>query len=159
MKTSYHENIDLPYTSRQMFDLVIDVRSYPEFLPWCQRLRITREGERDFYAELMVGFKGFSGKFVSHVEYDPETLNINVYYKTGPLKYLETKWCFSENEEGCHVEFFIDFEFKSSLFQSMTSFFFRDITSKMMTSFVERAHVLYGKDSLNKAMDNSFTKI
>ena len=30
-----HRSALLPYTPAQMYALVTDVRSYPEFLPWC----------------------------------------------------------------------------------------------------------------------------
>ena len=30
----------MPYTAKQMYDLVADVESYPEFLPWCAASRI-----------------------------------------------------------------------------------------------------------------------
>ena len=30
-----HKTVLVPYSARQMFDLVDDVARYPEFLPWC----------------------------------------------------------------------------------------------------------------------------
>ena len=38
----------LPHTREQMFDLVIDIEKYPEFLPWCVATRIRqRDDEMD----------------------------------------------------------------------------------------------------------------
>ena len=37
----------VPYAPEQMFDLVADVRRYPEFLPWCKALRIRSEEVTD----------------------------------------------------------------------------------------------------------------
>ncbi|HJP35238.1 MAG TPA: SRPBCC family protein, partial [Gammaproteobacteria bacterium] len=33
----------VPFSARQMFELVNDVESYPEFLPWCNQARLDRK--------------------------------------------------------------------------------------------------------------------
>ena len=32
----------MPYTAKQMYDLVADVETYPDFLPWCAATRIRK---------------------------------------------------------------------------------------------------------------------
>ena len=41
--TSHSETKFLPYGAKEMFDLVADISSYPEFLPWCAAARIKKE--------------------------------------------------------------------------------------------------------------------
>ena len=41
---SHSETKRLPYTARQMYDLVADVASYPKFLPWNSAARIRSRG-------------------------------------------------------------------------------------------------------------------
>ena len=44
--TSHSETKYLPYTAKEMFDLVADISSYPEFLPWCAAARIREEVQK-----------------------------------------------------------------------------------------------------------------
>ena len=37
---SHQETRILPYSAEQLFDLVMDIEKYPEFLPWCLGARI-----------------------------------------------------------------------------------------------------------------------
>ena len=44
--TSHSETKFLPYGAKEMFDLVADISSYPEFLPWCAAARIRKEVQK-----------------------------------------------------------------------------------------------------------------
>ena len=82
--TSYAETKYLPYTAKQMFDLVADISSYPEFLPWCAAARVRKEvqkGEvRQIEADLVISFKVFREKFGSRVLLDASKLIIETHY-------------------------------------------------------------------------------
>ena len=77
----------LPYTSEQLFNLVADIESYPEFLPWCVGTRILKREENVVYADLMVGFKMVREVYTSKVILERPGL-IDVEYQKGPFKYL-----------------------------------------------------------------------
>ena len=66
-------------------------------------------------ADLIIGFQMFRESFTSYVKMDREALSIEVEYAEGPFKYLTNKWQFIEHEEGCIIDFYVDFEFKSRL--------------------------------------------
>ena len=36
---------ELNYSNKQMFDLIIDVEKYPEFLPWCKSTNVYEKWE------------------------------------------------------------------------------------------------------------------
>ena len=57
----------LPYTPDQLFDLVSDVGSYDEFLPWVSAVRIRSDNDREMIADLIVGFSAFKEHFTSRV--------------------------------------------------------------------------------------------
>ncbi len=59
----------LPYSTEQLFDLVIDIERYPEFLPWCRAARILERGENRLLAELVVCFKHITESYVSEVTF------------------------------------------------------------------------------------------
>lgn len=137
----------LPYTDQQLFDLVADVKSYPEFLPWCQKSIIHFQTLEQLEADLVVGFGFFQESFSSKVHLTPHQ-RIDISYEKGPFRYLNNHWVFMPQEKGgCEVDFFIDFEFQNSLFQSMMTFFFTEAVGRMMASFEKRAQALYGISS------------
>ena len=136
----------LPHTPEQLFDLVADIESYPEFLPWCTASRI-REREGDMLrADLVIGFKVFRERFTSTVILDrPE--RIDVRYDNGPFRYLNNHWVFIPAEEGCVIDFYVDFEFRSRLLQSLIGAVFNEAVRRMVTAFEARAGVLYAPEN------------
>ncbi|WP_026986306.1 type II toxin-antitoxin system RatA family toxin [Fodinicurvata fenggangensis] len=141
------EKRKVPYTSRQLFDLVADVKSYPEFLPWCLAARIKSHEDNVIYADLVIGFKMLRERFTSRVELheeDPENLTIDVNYVEGPFKYLNNHWKFIPDEEGCLIDFYVDFEFRSRLLQRVMQPLFNEAVRRMVAAFESRAKELYG---------------
>ncbi len=134
----------LPYTPRQLFDLVADVGKYPEFLPWCVGARIKEQTETLVLADLVVGFKLFREQFTSKVTLDPDTHVIEVEYLDGPFRYLNNRWQFLDHPEGCKIDFFVDFEFKSLILQKTIGVFFGEAVIRMISAFESRARELYG---------------
>jgi len=138
----------LPYTPEQLFDLVADIEKYPEFLPWCVATRIReRKGEpgsETLISDMVIGFKMFREKFTSKVVCD-KPQRIDVTYTEGPFKYLNNHWVFEPAGEGkCEIDFFVDFEFKSKLFQKAIGVVFNEAVKKMISAFEKRADTLYG---------------
>jgi coenzyme Q-binding protein COQ10 len=134
----------LAYTPGQMFDLVIDVDRYPEFLPWCLAARITRREPGLLVADMVIGFKMIRERFTSHVEYDAKEHTIDTTYVNGPFKQMVSRWRFLPHPEGCLIDFFVDFEFKSRLLQGLASAFFGEVVRRMVGAFESRARKLYG---------------
>ena len=134
----------LPYTPEQLFDLVADVASYDEFLPWVVAVRVRSSSETETVADLVVGFNAFKERFTSRVKKQRPT-EICVDYIEGPLKYLHNEWSFERAEDGgTKVGFSVDFAFKSRLFESLAGAMFDRALRRMINAFEERAAVLYG---------------
>lgn len=134
----------VPHTQQQIFDLVADVESYPQFLPWCLACRIRRRLEPDaFTADLMIGFKVFREQFTSQVTLlQPE--RIDVIYQKGPFRYLNNHWKFSTNQNGhCVIDFYIDFEFRSKTLQKLIGALFNEAVQRMVNAFEKRAAQMY----------------
>jgi coenzyme Q-binding protein COQ10 len=133
----------MPYRPDQLFDLVAGVDRYPEFLPWCKASRITRrEGDDVFYADLVIAFKVFRERFSSKVTLHPKT-KVDVEYINGPFRYLNNHWQFEPAPEGCLVDFYVDFEFKSKLLQNLIGLLFNEAVNRMVAAFENRARQLY----------------
>jgi coenzyme Q-binding protein COQ10 len=133
----------LPYTQEQMYALVADIERYPEFLPWCVAARI-KERRADFInADLVIGFRVFRERFTSHVRLNPPG-RIDVAYAEGPFRYLNNYWIFERVPDGCRVDFFVDFEFKSRVLQKVMEVLFGEAVRRMVGAFEGRARQLYG---------------
>lgn len=136
----------LPYQPQQLFDLVADVERYPEFLPWCKaaRVRQRESEERQIVADLVVGFKMVRERFTSRVDLEPEERVIRVQYVDGPFRYLNNTWQFIEHDDGCMIDFYVDFEFRSRVLQKMLQPLFNEAVRRMVAAFEGRAKELYG---------------
>ena len=143
----HSERRPLPYRPDQMFDLVAGVELYPQFLPWCKASRIRKREQDLIVADLVIGFKGITERFTSRVTLDREKPAIDVAYEDGPFKYLENKWIFEKSDAGCVVDFYVDFEFRSRLLQSLMGLVFTEAVRKMVHAFESRADDLYGNQN------------
>lgn len=138
----HSETRHLPYTTEQMFDLVADVKRYPEFLPWVSAMRVRQNGETETLADMVVGFKGLRETFTSRVEKQRPSA-ITVEYVDGPLKYLRNDWRFRSEKNGCAVDFSVDFAFKNRMFEMLAGQVFGAALRRMIGAFEERAAKLY----------------
>ena len=146
--TSHKERKTLPYTADEMFALVGDIERYPEFLPWCQKLKIRERseegGKSTLVADMTISFKVVRESFTSRVVLEPATRLIDVTYVTGPFRYLHNRWQFEPKPEGGSiVDFAIDFEFKNRALAMVIGAVFHVAVEKLVSAFEARARVLY----------------
>ena len=137
----------MPYTAKQMYDLVADVETYPDFLPWCAATRIrkvTKDSHKTIIeADLIIAFKVFRERFGSRVTLKAEKFSIDVEYLDGPFKYLNNHWIFRDVDGGCEADFFVDFEFKSRVLQALIGVVFNESMQRIVKAFEMRADDLY----------------
>ena len=142
----------VPFTSRQMFDLVADVERYPEFLPLCEALTVKkreREGDKDvLVCEMSVGYQAIRESFTSRVVLDASTLQVHAAsvpeYPSGPFRQVENRWSFVPAEGGCDVQFHIAYEFKSHALQMLVGSLFDRVFRRYTQAFEDRARAIYG---------------
>ena len=140
----------LGHSHKQLFALVADIESYPQFLPWCVAARIREQQETIIVADLVIGFRMFRERFTSRVTLN-ESESIDVEYTHGPLRYLNNHWKFIPHDDGCIVDFFVDFEFRSRVLQKLIGVVFNEALSRMVNAFEERADALYGRPASSTA--------
>lgn len=132
----------LPYQPQKLFDLVLDVESYPKFLPWCSASRIISENNQEVIAELVIQLKGFSEKYNSRVTTeitDDGIYLINTVAISGPFEYLRSTWQFVPCTAGTELKFFIDFKMESVILDKLIGTYFTKATEKMIVAFENRA--------------------
>jgi|TARA_B100000315_G_scaffold35111_1_gene29775 coenzyme Q-binding protein COQ10 len=143
---THAEKRPLPYRPDQLYDLVADVERYPEFLPWCIAARVRSRTESELVGDLVIGFKGLRERFTSRVTLAADKRRIDVAYENGPFRYLNNHWLFEDGPGGsCVIDFYIDFEFRSRLLQTLMGALFERAVRRMVGAFETRAGELFDK--------------
>ena len=144
----------VPYTCAEMFSLVNDFESYPEFLPWCSSGRLHQADDKQLVASLGIKKGMISDSFkTSNMNDFPHT--IQMHHLEGPFKHLHGQWSFDAlgnkpmgEESGCKISLYMDFSFKNGLMNLLTRTLEHDI-SMMIDAFVKRAESVYGQRDID----------
>lgn len=149
---SYRTVRRVRHSALDMFKLVADCESYPEFLPWCQTCRIRRrlpptaEGVETIIADMTVGYKAIRETFTTRARFDAPHMRIMVEYLDGPFKYLENTWHFKAvGDKATDVQFFITYEFRNHALSLLMGAMFDAAFRKFAEAFEHRADQLYGR--------------
>ena len=137
------------HNAAEMFDLVADVESYPEFVPLCRALSIRSRGKAGdkevIVANMTVAYKLIHETFTSRVTLDRGNLEIQVEYLEGPFRRLNNTWTFRPLEaRECYVDFFIAYEFRSRTLGMLMGAMFDAAFRRFATAFERRADEVYG---------------
>ncbi len=135
----------VPYTSRQMFELVNDVDAYREFLPWCSNSRLLSREDDELCGEIEISRMGMRKSF-STCNKLTEFSRIEIGLHQGPFKRLQGAWIFTAlNEQACKVELNLEFEFAGALIDKAFGTLFSQVVESLVDAFCKRATKLYGK--------------
>jgi len=141
---THSESRIVPFSARQLFDLVMDIEKYPQFLPWCIGARINSSSKNDLNADVIIGYKIFREVFSSRVHFTSPK-EIEVEYLKGPMRHLHNKWVFKDLKESqCQVDFYVDFSLQTRMFESLVDQFFHIALVRMINAFELRAIEIYG---------------
>ncbi|KUO55226.1 MAG: cyclase [Alphaproteobacteria bacterium BRH_c36] len=137
----------LEFTPVQMFDLVADVERYPEFVPLCESLKVnSRENRGDaeiLVATMGVGYKAIRESFTTRITMQRKKNEILVEYLDGPFSHLENRWRFLPSDEGCEVDFYLDYQFRSRMLALVMGAVFDKAFAKFSSAFEARAGKIY----------------
>lgn len=134
----------VPYSCKQMFDLVNDISAYPEFVPGCSGARILDQSAQRIDAELQISKAGIQQSFATRNQlHEPHQIDLQLL--SGPFKSLHGTWHFKElDEHSCKVILRLDFEFSSRMLQFAFGKVFSEVNRRMVDSFAKRARTVYG---------------
>jgi coenzyme Q-binding protein COQ10 len=138
----HHEQRILPYTADVLYEIVKDVKQYPQFLPWIVKAEIIQLTSSGFIADLTIGYNLFKDVYRSEVILTP-CQSIDVNYLQGPFRYLKNHWGFStKTDDTTEVDFLLDFEMKPTLFKGLVEKVFSTAVPHMVKAFEARAKFL-----------------
>ena len=131
----------------QLIDLVLDIESYPKFIPYCLNSKVyEKKNDKDFIsiiADLTIGKGPFKATYKSDVKFNKNTDTIHVTNIEGPLKHLDNKWFFLESGNSTEISFDIDFEIDNKFLNIVMSKSFQYGLDKIADSFQKRANNLF----------------
>jgi len=136
---SFEETRVLACSVQAMFDVVMDIEAYPDFLPWVAGARILDASEGELTAELVADFAGMKQNFTTVDRYITNE-SVEVRLVDGPFRFLESSWSFEQlSEKSCKVDFSIEFDFKSTMLGVVASPIFTTACKSMVHAFEKRA--------------------
>src|SRR5262249_40349600 len=137
------------HAAADMFALVADVEHYPEFVPFCRRMRVRKRGTDErgrptIICEMTVSYKLIHETFTTLVTLDQGELQIIVDYLSAPFTRLENRWRFRDaGERACDVEFYLLYEFKSRTLAMVMGAMFEAVFRRFADAFERRADQIY----------------
>ncbi len=133
----------------QLIDLVLDIEKYPDFVPFCMGAKVHEKKEQGdlllIIADLTIGKGPFKDTYKSDVKFNKKKDSIYVTNLDGPLKHLENKWQFKEENKITKVSFEVDFELKNDFLNIVMTKSFQFGLDKIADAFEERAKKLFSK--------------
>ena len=133
----------------QLIDLVLDIEKYPEFVPFCLGSKIYEKKDKGdqllIIADLTIGKGPFKDTYKSDVKFNKKEDSIYVTNLDGPLKHLENKWHFKQENNFTEVSFDVDFELKNDFLNIIMTKSFQFGLDKIADAFQKRAEDLFSK--------------
>lgn len=146
MKT-VQKSVLIWYTAQEMFALVTDVASYPQFLPWCDHSRVLEQGESSMLAEVGIAFAGIKQTFTTRNQHVPGR-RVDLKLVSGPFSNLDGSWTFTPVGDGtqraCKVDLELRYGFRNLALSALVGPVFDRIAGSLVDAFVKRAEQVYG---------------
>jgi len=144
------KSVLLWYSAHEMYTLVTDVPSYPQFLPWCERAEVLEVGANNMTARLSLAYGGVRHAFTTRNEHVHDK-SVVVTLVDGPFSVLDGTWLFrtlgtppGDASQACRIEFDMRYAFSSQALEAVVSPVFDRIANTFVDSFVKRAEQVYG---------------
>ena len=136
------------HSPQNLFELVDDIKRYPEFIPWIKAMRISGEktegDEAHKLGEALVGFKGFTESFSTKVVSRKSTFSVDVTLVRGPFRRLKNTWKFvpSDNSQTT-IDFYIDYAFSNPILSMLARSNTDSAIEGIMNAFIAEANKRY----------------
>jgi ribosome-associated toxin RatA of RatAB toxin-antitoxin module len=139
-------NALVPYSVEEMYRLVDDIDSYPEFLPWCRSTQVLERNECEVRASIEIAKGALNKSFTTHNRVQKNKI-IEMRLVKGPFKRLEGFWRFDalKDNNASKISLDLDFEFESKIVAMAVGPIFNQIANTMVDAFTKRAVEVYGE--------------
>lgn len=132
------------YSAAEMYALVADIPSYPQFLPWCAAARLISRGEDVAVAAIDVRYGGLRNSFTTRNVLQKDAM-MDMQLVDGPFSHFRGCWRFHAlDDRSCKVSLDLDFAVSKRMLSMMFGPVFTRIANQLVESFHQRATELYG---------------
>lgn len=146
MKT-VEKSVLIWYSAAEMFALVTDIPSYPEFLPWCDKASVLEETPQGMTAKVGLSLAGLSQSFTTRNVHEKDR-KVSLKLVDGPFSKLDGQWDFTPvgdgKERACKVDFNLRYDFDNAALAALVGPVFDKIAGSLVDAFVKRATQVYG---------------
>lgn len=138
-----HRSALVRFTPGQMFDLVIDVERYPEFLPWVAGAVMHERHENWLRASMEMQRAGVRERFTTRNEMvRPDWMSMALV--EGPFRVLDGLWKFTAiGASGTRIELEMKFEFANPVVGLLFGKSFEQSCDHLIDAFIARAKQVY----------------
>lgn len=147
------KSVLLWYAPHELYQLVVDIEKYPQFLPWCERAEVLSRDEEGQTARLHLAYAGVRQAFTTR-NVQTADRSVRVGLVDGPFSLLDGLWQFvplplpagegSTGIDACKIEFELRYQFANAVLELAISPVFDRIADTLVDSFVRRAEQVYG---------------
>ena len=141
MPRVYREAL-LTQSAAEMFELIADIESYPEFMDGCVGSKLVKTGENQVEARLDLEKKGIRQNFTTRNTLTPNE-RVEMDLISGPFKKLWGEWVIREVDSGCKVTLTLEFDMGGSFLMRMASGLFEETANRLVDAICARATELY----------------
>ena len=137
------------YPWSDLFNLILDVKSYPQFVPHCRDVSLlsckTQDpGKTVLVSRMTVGFSAFEVGYANRTTGDAIGRKICIEAIDGPLRHLSAVWNFEpQDETHTRVHFSVTYEFSNPVLAAVASRVFAAMFGKILDAFERRAARLF----------------
>lgn len=147
MKT-VHKTVLIWYSAAEMFALVTDIPSYPEFLPWCNEAEVLREDANGMEARIGLAIAGLKQGFTTRNTHEKDR-KVCLKLVDGPFSKLDGQWDFipvgKDGDRACKIELNLRYDFDNAALAALIGPVFDKIAGSLVDAFVKRAGKVYGE--------------
>ena len=147
------KSVLLWYAPHEIYQLVTDVESYPQFLPWCARVDVIERRPDGLTARLHLAYSGLRHAFTTQNVHVPDE-SVHIGLVDGPFSLLDGHWRFialpvpgatpDAASVACKIEFELRYAFSNGVLEAAISPVFDRIADTFVDSFVRRAEQVHG---------------
>ena len=142
--TTINKSALVRYSAAEMYALVNDIESYPQFLPWCRSARVLSREPDEVHATLELARGGVQKSFTTCNRLQANKM-IEIRLVEGPFRHLSGFWRFDPlGDQASKVSLDMTFEF-APLLDFVISPVFHPIADSLVDAFHKRAVEVYGK--------------
>lgn len=137
------KSVIVPFTPETIYNLVTDIKNYPQYLPWCSDSKIDEINGNEVCATVYIEYLKIKTHFATKNINTPCS-KIEMQFLDGPFKTFTGEWNFTPlGENGCKIDFQLKYQFSNILIEKAIGPVFGYISKNIVDSFIKEAKRLH----------------